>query len=277
MSYKKTGVMLSGALACILAGAGVEHVRQVLTTVPQEEPDPAEALMQAKKPAAPRMVVVKDEGSLRAAEALRRRVAELEQALAQRDAERVPEPPRPQEVQGDQPPPPQRRQSFSARMEQMKKDNPEQYAEMQKRREEFRQSVEQRAQDRADFLTSVETKNMDDAQKENHTKLLETVSRVNELMAQMSQPGVEHTPELHQQMGEAMASLGDLYGKERSFLLEETGRAVGYQGGQAAEFAAQVQAIIDNTTVPHRGHGGGGGQPIPPPQSPPVPPSRPQL
>jgi hypothetical protein len=271
MDYKKTGVMLSGVLACILAGAGVEHVRQVLTTVPQEEPGPAETLLQAKNPSSPRMVVVKDEGALRAAEALRRRVAELEQALAQRDAERVPEPPRPNEVQGGQPPPPPRRPSFSDRMEQMKKDNPEQYAEMQKRREEFRQSMEQRERDRADFLSSVDTKNMDDAQKENHTKLLETVSRVNELMAQMSQPGVEHTPEMHQQMGEAMASLGDLYGKERSFLLEETGRAVGYQGGQAAEFAAQVQAIIDNTTVPHRGRGGNGGMPVPLPQAIPVP------
>jgi hypothetical protein len=264
MNSKKTGLMAAGILVCVLAGAGIEHARQMLTTVPQEEPDPAETGLRASSDvSAPRTVVVKDDAALRAAAALRQRVAELEKALAQRDAERVPEPPKPQEAPADPP----RRPSFSDRMEQLKKDNPEQYAEMQKRREEFRQSMEQRAQDRAEFLAAVDTKNMNDAQKENHAKLLETVARVNELMAQMNQPGVEHTKELHQQMGEAMGSLGELYTEERRYLLEETGRAVGYQGGQASDFADQMQAIIDNTTMPNFGrHGGGrGGQPIPVP------------
>ena len=255
--------MVAGVLVCVLAGAGIEHVRHVLTTVPQEEQEQAGPALLAKEPVTPRTVVVKDEETLRAAEALRRRVAELERALAARDAAGVQEqePPKPVEVaQAERP----RRQSFEDRMEQMKKDNPEQYAEMQKRREEFRQSMEQRAQDRAEFIAAVDTKNMNDAQKENHARLLETVARVNDLMAQMGQPGVERTPEMRQQMGEAMGSLHELYGQERQYLLEETGRAVGYQGAQATEFAATMQAIIDNTTMPSFGHGGrgGGGQPI---------------
>lgn len=272
MSYKKTGLMVAGVLVCVLAGAGVEHVRHVLTTVPEEEPDPAEALARPSEVVtAPRTVVVKDDAAEREAAALRRRVAELELALARP----VPEPQNPKE---DAPPERPRRQSFSDQMEKMKKENPEQYAEMQKRREEFRQSMEQKAQDRAEFIATVDTKNMNEVQKENHEKLVATVARVNDLMAQMNQPGAEHTQEMHQQMGEAMGALGDLYTEERRFLLEETGRAVGYQGSQAAEFADQMQSVIDNTTMPNFGrHGGGnrGAQPIPVPQAVAVPaPSR---
>lgn len=265
MSYKKTGLTVAGILVCVLAGAGIEHVRQVLTTVPQEEPDPAETVLRPSASAStPRTVVVKDEAAERAAAALRRRVAELEQALAQHDAERVPEPPKPKEVPADPP----RRQSFNDRMEQMKKDDPVQYAEMQKRREEFRQSMEQKAQDRADFIAAVDTKDMNEMQKENHEKLVETVARANELMAQMNQPGFERTPEMRQQMGEVMSSLHDLYNEERNTLLEGVGRAVGYQGPQAAVFADTMKTIIENTSMPNFGHGnrgGGGGAPIPVP------------
>jgi len=262
MRDKKIGLIATGFFVCLLAGAGIEHVRHVLTTVPAEEPEPTDTVLHpvVQSPTTTRTVMVKDEAAEREAMALRQRVAELERALAERDTERAQEPATPPpEARAERPP----RQSFSDRLEQMKKDDPAQYAETMKRRDEFRQSMEQRAKDRAEFIAAVDTKNMDDVQKENHTKLVETVAFVNELMAQMNQPGVEHTPEMHQQMGEAMTSLGDLYAAERSYLLEETGRAVGYQGSQATEFAAQVQAIIDNTTMP-RGRGGRGGPPTAP-------------
>ncbi len=266
MNLKKTGLMVAGVLVCVLAGAGIEHVRQVLTTVPEEEPDPVETVLRPSRDAStPRTVVIKDEAAERAAAALRRRVAELEQALAERDSEPVQEPEKPQEVQVDR----SRRQSGNQFMEQMKKENPEQYAEMQKRREEFRQSMEQRAQDRADFLSVVDTKNMNDVQKANHEKLLATVARANELMLQMSQPGAENTQNLHRERDEVVASLGDLYAQERRYLLEETGRAVGYQGSHASEFADQVQVILETPAMPSFGHGtrhGGQPQPAPVPQ-----------
>jgi hypothetical protein len=70
MSYKKTGLMVTGILVCVLAGAGIEHVRQVLTTVPEEEPDPVETLARpAKDVSAPRTVVVKDEAAERCGDA----------------------------------------------------------------------------------------------------------------------------------------------------------------------------------------------------------------
>lgn len=251
---RRSGVIIVCVLGCLVVGAGLERVRQALT-VPELAPEPR-LEERARFTPTVRTIIVTNSATERAAnEVLRRRVAELEDALAAREAARVQEPKTPTEEKREERPP---RQSFTERMEQLKKEKPEEYAEIQKRREEFRQSMEQRAQDRAEFIASVDTKNMNDAQKENHAKLVETVATINELMAQMGQPGVEHTQEMHQQMGEAMGTLGELYGEERRFLLEETGRSIGYQGTQAGEFADQMQVIIDNTTMPNFGRRGGG-------------------
>ena len=167
-----------GMIFCVFAGAGMEHVRQWLF-VP-ELADPIEAAVQTAQKVRPRVVTVRDESAVRDAEALRLRVAELEKALAKRDSVKV-APLQQEPVREER----SRRPSWAARMEQMKKDNPEQYAEMQKRREEFRQNMEQREMDRADFLAAVDLKNMTTTQRENHEKLLAAVARANELMAQM--------------------------------------------------------------------------------------------
>jgi len=266
MERKKVGLLVIGMLTCIFVGAGIERVRVALSTFePVAESAAIVVDHQAPLAATPRTVVLKDDSD---AAALRKKVAELEKSLADRDAAiaKLSQKPKEGQAQAERP----QRQSFSDRMEQLKKDNPEQYAEMQKRREDFRQTMEQKAQDRADFIAAVDTKNMNDAQKENHAKLLETVAHVNELMAQMSQPGVERTPEMRTEMGEAVGALGDLYSQERRFLLEETGRSVGYQDSQASEFADQMQSIIDNTTMPNFGRRGGGfgGQQLPVPPAP---------
>ena len=258
MSQKRAGLIVVGMLVCLFVGAGIERVRQALL-VPETAPE-ALAAEQVKFTPTLRTAVVTNDASERAAnEALRRQVAELEKALASRVAAAPVQDATPLEKT-----PVERsiRQSFTARMEQMKKDNPEQYAEEMKRREEFRQNMEQRAQDRAEFIAAVDTRNMNDEQRETHTKLLATVARVNELMAQMSQPGVERTPEMRQEMGDAVSSLSDLYSTERRYLLEETARTVGYDGSQVSEFADQMQTVIDNTTMPNFGRRGGrGGSP----------------
>jgi len=254
-----------GVLMCVAAGMALEHVRQSLL-MPETVDSP---VVEDVRPALParQIVKVRDESAERAAAALRQRVAELERALAEKPLSSITNPPaqvaeRPQEdpERGDR----SRRQSFTERMEQMRKENPEQYAEMQKRREEFRQRMEQRALDRADFLAAVDVRNMDNAQRENHEKLLATVARMDELMAQMGQSETRHDPAVRQELGETFSVLNELYGEERRYLLEATAREVGYEGAQATEFADQVQAIIDNTSMmppPGFGHGGGRGGP----------------
>lgn len=253
MLTKRNGVVVALALVSALAGAGFEKMRQGwLASVPE--------VNQTFQTARPRVVKVRDGAAEREATALRKRVAELERALAERTVEVVQKPtPVTEEptLRAERP----RRQPWDDRMAQMKKDDPVQYEEMQKRREEFRQNMEQRAKDRADFLDSVDVKNMSAPQRENHEKLLATVARVNELMALAGTPGAENTHDLRHEMGEAMASLGDLYGEERRYLFEETAKAVGYEGAEVSVFAEHMQTIIDNTTLMSGfgRHGGGRG------------------
>ena len=253
MSQQRAGLIVASVLVCLIVGAGIERVRQAVMMPVASPESPAEE--HDRFTPTVRTVVVTNSAAERAvSEALRLRVAELEKALAAREAAAPLQETKPSEKAPEERP---ARQSFTERLEQMKKDNPEQYAEEVKRREEFRQNMEQRAQDRAEFIAAVDTRNMNDEQRENHTKLLATVARANELMAQMGQPGVERTPEMRQEMGEVMSSLGDLYSTERRYLLEETARTVGYDGSQVSEFADQMQAIVDNTTMPRRGGRGG--------------------
>ena len=255
MNWKRNLWLGMGLMLCALAGAGIEHVRQ--GRVKPESVAPAEVTDHLAKPLRPKVVAVRDDSAERAAVALRKRVAELEKALAEREVERVQKSETPVVEQAREVRP--RGQSWEDRMAKLKKDDPEQYAEMQKRREEFRQTMEQRVRDRAEFIDAVDVKSMTEPQRENHEKLLATVARVNELMAQMGAPGAENTHEVRHEMGQTLATLGELYTEERRYLFEETAKAVGYQGADASAFADQMQNIVDNTTMmPGFGmHGGG--------------------
>lgn len=238
---------------CVLVGAGFEHARMWLfapeLAVPADVGDDH-----------PRVVTVKDESSLFEAESLRKRVAELEKMLDARDVARVQAPKPVKEETQPVRPERSRRQSWAARMEKLKNEDPERYAEMQKHREEFRQQMEQREMDRENFLAALDVKNMSAAQRENHEKLLATLARVNELMAQMKNSGTESSDATRQEMGAMMGQLHDLYDQERTYLLEETAKAAGYSGSDVASFTDQIQTIIESTSM-HGGHGGGPGGP----------------
>jgi len=150
-------------------------------------------------------------------------------------------------------------------MEQMRRDKPEQYAEMQRRREEFRQSMEQRVRDREDFLAAIDVEGMTPEQRQNHEQLLATVARMNALMASMmgnGRPRGEEGDALRQEMREAMSTLEDLYASERRYLLEATAKAAGYSGNDVQAFSEHIQTILEHTSMmpggfgPRRGRGG---------------------
>lgn len=259
MNAKRTVLVAAGVLGCLAVGAAFEHVRQALAVpaAPAEADDSSLAKVRLT-PTVRTLTVTNDPAARAANQALRSRIAELEQALAKTaNTPAVAEPANPPEERREDRP---RRQSFTERLEQMKTENPEQYAEFQKQREEERQSREQRAQARVSFLDTIGTQNMNPEQRENHEKLVATIAKLSEYRALMEQPGFERTPEIRQELGEAFGSLGELYGVERRYLLEETARAVGYEGGQVTEFADQMQTIIDNTTMSGFGHQRGGGR-----------------
>ena len=201
---------------------------------------------------------------MRAAAALRQRVLELEQALAARDAEL--EKARQAKAVEPEAPAGGNRPSFADRMEQFKKEQPEQYAEMVKRRDEFRQRMEQDQKDRVAFLSAMDTQGMSAEQKATHTKLLQTLAAMDTLWAQRTQssaePGSEADTALRQAMGQTMADLGMLAGQERDILLQQAASAAGYKGEDATKFVQYIQKTIQSTSM-FGGPGGmrGGGPP----------------
>lgn len=145
------------------------------------------------------------------------------------------------------------RENFQERMERMKQENPEAYAEMQKRREEFRTRMKEAAEKRAEFFASFNQSNMTPEHKANY-------ERLNELQAEFK--AVSEARENGQEIDREalrgkMEEAREVYGKERQYLLEDLGRTLGSDG---SDFAAAVSSIIGNTD-PHEVFHAVGGRP----------------
>lgn len=125
---------------------------------------------------------------------------------------------------------------------------PEQQAEIAAQREAFRQQLQQRVNERTDFLTAVDIRQMNPAQRANHDKLVASVNRMNELRATLMDNKAQGSSELRKEMHDLGHSMDDLYQEERTTLLEVTGKNMGYTGDQAQLFVGQIQSIYDNTS-----------------------------
>ncbi|MDA3927296.1 MAG: hypothetical protein PF904_21710 [Kiritimatiellae bacterium] len=151
-----------------------------------------------------------------------------------------------------------KRESWNDRMERMKKEEPDKYAEMQERREEFKARIEERKLNKEEFLTSIKTDSMSDEQIENHERLMALTDRVNEIMENMMSGETENRHELRKEMFESFGELSELNNNERNYLLKQTATAVGYEGEEAEVFTQYVEEIIQNTTMSMPGPPGGG-------------------
>lgn len=263
MGRGKTGFLIVGAVACLVVGAGLEQVRQaVWVPVPEVAPLP-EVMQPPLSKTSDRLTPDGYDANVRTAlDTLHKRVADLEKMLAARDEDLAAlKKGKPGDAIASRRP---GREDFRQRMDQLKKENPQRYAEMQKQREEFQQRMEQEKQENADFLSSVSTQTMSEAQKANHDKLLETLAKIEALRAQQEQSGAESSAEAvqaaHQAVRAAEQELSALYGVEREYLLEQAATAAGYEGDDAAKFVDYIQETIQSTTM-HRGPGGMGGPP----------------
>ena len=263
MSRGTGGLIVVGALACLVVGAGLERVRQaVLMPIPETAPLP-EIVRPYQMPTS-RPGAEADDAKVRAAlDILNKRVAELQKTLSAREAELV-------ALKQNKPavavsPRRPSREDFQKRMEQMKKEHPEQYAEMEKRREEFQQRMEQEKQSQADFLSSLNTQAMSEAQKLNHEKLLETIAKLEALRTQREQGKTETGADAEQvsreTLRQTMDELRTLYDQERSYLFEQAATAAGYQGDDVTKFVDYLQTAIQSTTMPWHGGPGRGGPP----------------
>lgn len=226
----------------------------------KDEPIPAEAPKveeKAKKPVA-------DKGDEASVKALRHRITELEKLLAEKDgkseiaisnavAEAV-------KARPPVPPP----QNWRERMEEMRKNNPEEYARRTNWWAQVRRSRAERARNKIDFLSSIDTSRMSAGARKTHDALQELLARREEVEAQLQAPNLSDE-ERDKLMGELHSSRHELMrlnGEERRNLIDETARNMGFEGEDAKEISATIREVIEVTDSgwggPHHGghHGG---------------------
>ena len=220
--------------------------------------EPAKAEETAKKAA------VTDKGEEASVRALRRRVAELEGLLAAKAADsevaisNAVAAARPAE---------RPQQSWRERMEEMRKNAPERYTEMTNRFARWRRDQAERARNKIDFLSSIDTSRMSGEAKKTHVALQNLIARREELSARLQQEDLsdEERGQAMRELGESHREMMRLNAEERRNLFAETARNLGFEGDEASEFSATIQEVIeatDNGWGGGRRHGGhhGGGQ-----------------
>ena len=243
--------------AALLAGVAIGYFVKD-EPIPAEEPKVEE---KAKKP-------VVDKGDEASVKALRRRIAELERMLAEKDGKSeiaisnaVAE-----AVQSRPPEPP--RQNWRERMEEMKKNDPERYTQMTNRFANWRRSRAEQARDKIDFLSSIDTSRMSAGAKKTHAALQGLIAKREEIEEQLQQPDLadDQRHSLMEQLRDMRHQFQRLNGEERVNLICEVTNSLGFEGEDAKEIALTlmdvVQATDDGFEPSHGGrHGGRRGPP----------------
>lgn len=196
--------------------------------------------------------------------ALRARIKELEARLAQaqtaKSEVRIDERPEGERLGGRDGRP--SREEMRANFEKWKKENPEEFAKMEKRRQEFMQRRAERAQSKLDFLSSIDTSGMSRKAKETHENLQSLIAQREELEAQMHGEEVtdDQRDEIFRQMRETDHAIREASEQERENLLRQTAEALGFSGAEATEIVDTVSEIYEATS---NGFGRGPGGPPP--------------
>ena len=154
------------------------------------------------------------------------------------------------------------REEMRANFEKWKKENPEEFAKMEKRRQEFMQRRAERAQSKLDFLSSIDTSGMSRKAKETHENLQSLIAQREELEAQMHGEEVtdDQRDEIFRQMRETDRAIREAGEQERENLLRQTAEALGFSGAEATEIVDTVSEIYEATSS---GFGRGPGGPPP--------------
>lgn len=149
-------------------------------------------------------------------------------------------------------------------MEEMKKNNPEQYTQMTNRFAEWRQSRLERQQSKLDFLASIDTSRMSAAERDTHEKLQDLIVRRDEIETELQNLDLsnEDRRRIIEDLHEVSREIAHLNGEERKALLGETARALGLNGEDAEALSDTVRDIFEVTedsraVGPFGGMGGG--------------------
>lgn len=199
-------------------------------------------------------------------DALRERIKSLELALEMQVASSNEEKPREERVRGNRRERGERgaRGDFNPRemMENLKKEDPERYAQMTNNFERWRVRREAERTNRLDFLKSIDTSTMSAGTRSTHEKLLANTDKIAEVEAMLRDENTtdEERRELFGQIRELYDNQRQLNQAERDNLIEQISREVGMSAEDAAEFGATINEILQATEATGgRGPGGPGG------------------
>jgi hypothetical protein len=156
----------------------------------------------------------------------------------------------------------ERRASFEERMAQFKEEDPEGYAAMIQQRRDRQQSMRYNLAERTATFMDMDTSSMTGEELENHEQLVEKMANVWALTEQFQDPEEENSRETMRALFSEMREVRPLLEQERTVMFKQLGTDLGYEGEDAAAFAAHVEEIISTTTLQmprgggRRGRGG---------------------
>jgi len=204
---------------------------------------------------------IADRGEAASVTALRKRIAELEKLLAAKDvtsetaisnavAEAV-----------KNAPPGRPRGNPREWMENLKKTDPARFTQMTNRFAQWRRNRSERARNTMDFLSSIDTSRMSAGAKKTHDELQELLAKREEIEEQLHQEGLSDAQrdQLMRELRETHHELNRLNQAERTNLIEETARSLGFEGEAVQEISETLQEVIEATG----GNGPGGFGPPP--------------
>lgn len=201
-------------------------------------------------------------------EELRAKIRELEDTVAKLSENRRGRGMRDRDVRNDeqdgaQPNQEERpkRMSFKERMEKMKTENPERYAEIQKHISERKEAMRAESENRRSFFASIDTSRMTPEQKENHTALLNAIA-VTDSFAERFAPDSETRPtqEEREEFFTTIRQMPALMEEERRYILGELATDCGLDSGDFIEY---IESVYSQTAL-MGGPGRRGGMPPPP-------------
>ncbi|MGN0890146.1 MAG: hypothetical protein ACI4W7_00685 [Candidatus Spyradenecus sp.] len=164
---------------------------------------------------------------------------------------------------------PPKRLSMRERMEELKKQDPERYRQMEERRAQFQQALQDAREKRDDFLGSVDLALFTPEERlvhEQFTAALAKQAEMEERMRELFESGEMPSEEQRAAMRETQHTLRDLREAERSALLGAVATSMGLSESDSADFAQLMTEIYDATSNgmrmrPGRGDAGGPGGP----------------
>ena len=141
---------------------------------------------------------------------------------------------------------PPRRMTRQERMEQLKRENPERYAEMERRRQE--EAFQTR---REDFFANLDLELLTPTQQEMHFQYTEALAQQQaaiDRMRELAESGEEPTEEDRAAIRDSFRLVRGLQGAERDALLSAVATSMGLQAGEETEtFVGVIKEVYDFT------------------------------